>query len=319
MRIDPQRLMRLAVLIEHGTFRRAADQLGLTQPALSQSIAQIEKEVGAKLIERTPHGVEATLYGRALYAHARAIDRELVQAVQKIQELALGHKGAITVGTTAGLAASLVATSVCNFLRAHPGTGVQIFEDASIKSLVAQLNERNVDMLMCQQPHGTELKGSRAISLFQVKRVACVRVDHPLRGKATLKDLAIYPFVCPPEELGEIFGFRQVFSMMGLVLPDVLVSNSIHVSKTLVLNSDAFALFSDLFAKSDPELRVVELIEPELPHYWMKLILREEHTPTDLMRYFVAEIVAICRTMGLAPHQDAIKFQRLATERSFKR
>jgi DNA-binding transcriptional LysR family regulator len=311
MRIDPQRLIRLAVLIEHGTFRRAAEQLGITQPALSQSIAQIEKEVGVKLIERTPHGVEPTLYGRALYTHARSIDHELVQAAQEIQELAFGHKGTLAVGTTAGVAASMVAISVCRFLEKHAGTGVQLFEDTSITSLIAQLNERNVDMLMCQQPHGAELKGVRAISLFRAKRVACVRTGHPLAGKATLRDLAKYPFVCPPEELGQIFGFRKLFSAMGLTLPDVLVSNSIHVSKAIVVNSDSFALFSDLFAVNDPDLRLVDLVEPELPQYWMQLILREEQTATELMRHFVAEIVAVCRSSGLSPHRDAIKFQRV--------
>ena len=117
MRIDPQRLIRLAVLIQHGSFSRAAEHLGLTQPALSQSIAQIEKEVGVKLIERTPHGVEPTLYGQVLYEHAKSIDRELALAAQHIGELAFGHKGALRIGATVGGAASFVALAVCTWMR----------------------------------------------------------------------------------------------------------------------------------------------------------------------------------------------------------
>ena len=120
MRIDPQRLIRLAVLIQHGSFSRAADHLGLTQPALSQSIAQIEKEVGVKLIERTPHGVEPTIYGQVLYEHAKSIDRELAQAAQQIQELAFGQKGALRVGAMVGGAASLSALAVCKLQKRVP-------------------------------------------------------------------------------------------------------------------------------------------------------------------------------------------------------
>jgi DNA-binding transcriptional LysR family regulator len=310
MRVDPQRLIRLAVLIEQRSFRLAADQLGVSQPALSQSIAQMEIEVGVKLIERTPHGVEPTLYGKALYRHARAIDHELAQAARDIQELTFGHKGSLAVGVTAGAAASLVATSLCSFLQLHPGTGIKVIEDTSIQSLLGRLQERDVDMLMCQQPHDIALKGARAISLFRAKQVACVRAGHPLRGKATLTDLAKYPFVCPPDELGQVFGFRKLFSMMGLSLPEVLVSNSIHISKTIVVNSDSFALFSELFAAADPDLHVVELVEPELPEYWMQLIVREEQAASALMQDFVAEIVKVCLSMGLEPHRDAIKFPR---------
>jgi DNA-binding transcriptional LysR family regulator len=310
VRINPQRLIRLAVVIEQGSFSRAAQQLGVSQPALSQSIAQIESELGVKLIERTPHGVEPTVYGRALYSRAQAIDRELAQASRDIQELAFGHKGTLTIGASAGAAASLVATSLCRFLQSQPGTGIQVFEEPSIKSLLGHLHERNVDMLMCQQPHGIALKGARAISLFRAKRVACVRADHPLGETATLTDLVRFPFVCPPEELGQIFGFRKLFSMMDLSLPDVLVSNSIHISKAIVVNSNSFALFSDLYAAGEPDLRRVELVEPKLPEYWMQLILREEQVASDLLQNFVAEIIAVCGEMGLNPHEDAIKFAR---------
>src|SRR3546814_9907779 len=75
MRIDPNRLLRLGELIRKGSFKKAADGLTITQPALSQSIAQMESEVGVRLIDRTPHGVVPTVFGAALLRHAMEIER----------------------------------------------------------------------------------------------------------------------------------------------------------------------------------------------------------------------------------------------------
>lgn len=312
MRIDPQRLIRLAVLIEHGSFGRAADHLGLTQPALSQSIAQIEKEVGVKLIERTSHGVEPTVYGRVLYDHAKLIDRELVQAALHIQELAFGRKGTLAIGATVGGAASLVALALCKLQGLRGGIDIRVNEEASIKTLLTQLHDRTVDMLICQRPLEVGLKGTRALPLFKAKRVACMRADHPLTGNITLKDLCTYPFVCPPEEMGSLFGFRQIFANAGLQLPEVLVSNSIYVAKEIVLNSDAFALFSDLSVLNERRLGLLKVAELDVPtHYWMQLIVRSEHTPTDQMKRFVAELLTLCKELHIDVHADAANFRHL--------
>jgi DNA-binding transcriptional LysR family regulator len=316
MRIDPQRIIRLAVLIEHGNFGRAADHLGLTQPALSQSIAQIEREVGAKLIERTPHGIEPTIYGQVLYQHAKSIDRELAQAAQHIQELTIGQKDALAIGATVGGASSLATMAICNLQKRPPAFDIKIINETSIKSLLAQLHDHTSDMLISQQLHELELKGTRAFSLFRARRVACVRAGHPLTGQITLKDLATFPFVCPQEETGLLLGLRQIFSTIGLDLPEVIISNSLHVSKEIVLNSDAFALFSDLSVLSERRLGLLNLIELEIPtQYWMQLTLRAEQIPTPLMKRFVAEIVAVCQKLEIDVHPDAAKFQSIRSLR----
>ena len=312
MRVDPQRLIRLAVLIRQGTFNRAATHLGLTQPALSQSIAQMEKEVGVKLIERTPRGVKPTIYGQLLYEHAKSIDRELSQAAQQLRELAFGHKGAIRVGASNGGAASLVARAVCRLLKSNPSVDVQLVEESSIKSLIAQLHDRSLDVLISQRPNEVELKGTRTLSLFKAKRAAWIREGHPLRGSFTLRELSAFPFVCPQEELGMLFGFRQIFSAINLELPNILASNSIHMAKEIVLNSDAFALFSDLSVISECRLGLLRQVDLETPtQYWMQLILRGEQLPTPLMKAFVAEIMTVCKELGIASHGDAGRFEHL--------
>lgn len=312
MRIDPERLIRLAVLIRQGNFSRAATHLGLTQPALSQSIAQLEREVGVKLIERTPYGAEPTIYGQVLFEHAKLIDNELVQAAQELKELAFGHKSSIRVGTSTGGAASLVALAACRLQVSYPGVDMRIIEDSSIKLLLAQLHDRSLDMLICQRPLDAELKATRTLSLFRAKRAAWVRESHPLRGGITMADLSAFTFVCPDEEKGVLFGFQQIFSTIGLELPHMLVSNSVQIAKEIVLNSDSFALFSDLSVISEQRLGLLRAIKLDVPtEYWMQLILRIEHIPTAFMKAFVAEIMAACRDLGIDVHADGGRFQDL--------
>jgi DNA-binding transcriptional LysR family regulator len=305
MRIDPQRLIRLAVLIQHGSFSRAAEHLGLTQPALSQSIAQIEKEVGVKLIERTPHGVEPTVYGQVLYEHAKSIDRELALAAQHVGELAFGHKGALRIGATVGGAASLVALAICKLQASRAGIDTRIIEEFSIGALLTQLHDRRLDVLVCPRPRELDLKGTTSTPLLLAKRLACVRAEHPLSGDVSLRELSTFPFVCPEEELGLLFGFRQIFGTIGVDLPEVLVVNSVYLAKELVLNSDSFGLFSDVSIINERRLGLVKPIELETPtSYWMQLILRAEQPRTEPIAGFIAEMIKVCSERGIEVHPD---------------
>jgi DNA-binding transcriptional LysR family regulator len=163
-------------------------------------------------------------------------------------------------------------------------------------------------MLVCPRPQEIDLKGTRTSSLFKAKRVACVRADHPLAGEVSLRELSTCPFVCAQEELGSLFGFRQIFATIGVALPEVLVVNSVYLAKELVLNSDAFGLFSDVSVINERRLGLLKLIELETPtEYWMQLILREEQSRTELIDSFVANLLAVCTERAIEIHPDAVK------------
>jgi DNA-binding transcriptional LysR family regulator len=314
MRIDPRRLMRLAVLINQGSFRKAADELNVTQPALSQSIAQLELEVGVKLIERTPHGVEPTIYGEAMYAHAKAIDWELAQAWQRIRELTAGNKGALTVGAAIGAAIYMVAQAICRMQVSQAGiSNTRVIEEPSTAALLRQLHDRSLDLVICQTLTEFELKGARSTPLFRSKRLACVRAGHPLGAAPPLKDLLAYPFACPLEEMGLLSGIRNALSIIGLEMPknNIVVGNSIAVGKEVVRNSDAFAIFSDLSVWR--ELQSGELVGTPLPEeadQWYNLVTRPEYVGTAATKSFLQAVSDTCDEWGVDVHPDARRLER---------
>ncbi len=298
MRIDPQRIVRLAVLIQQGSFGRAAAQLGLTQPALSQSIALIEKEIGAKVVNRTPQGVEPTAYGQILYERAIAIDRELARAATEIQDLASGRRDVLSLGAEAGGAASLAASAVARLVVAQPEMSIRIAEQVPGPGLIRSLREGALDLVICHRPARAELVGLRSFPLFRGSRLACVRSAHPVPAGGSIRELGRFPFVCPPSELGHFFGFTHIFAAAGMEMPDVLMADSVYVAKEVVLACDAFGLFSDVSVSRElrtGELRAIDIGAPT--PYWMQIVMRDE-PETGPAAALLQTLSQICAELG---------------------
>jgi LysR family transcriptional regulator, nitrogen assimilation regulatory protein len=85
-------------IVDLGSLSRAADQLGIAQPALSQAIAAIENDFGVRLLHRTPHGTSPTEAGRVLYRHARAMLKMLDLTRQAVRSNAGTPSGDASLG-----------------------------------------------------------------------------------------------------------------------------------------------------------------------------------------------------------------------------
>jgi DNA-binding transcriptional LysR family regulator len=306
VRIDPQRLIRLGELIKQGSFRRAADKLSITQPALSQSIAQMEEEVGVRLIDRTPHGVLPTLYGQALLNHAVAIERQLFDAAQKITELSFGHRWVLAIGGTSGAAISILALAVCRLREIMPEIETRIIEETWSPALLAQLDDHSLDIVICYKPDDVELEGKLALPAFQARRLLCVRADHPVADNLTLANLANYPFVCPIREMGIHVEIKRIFNELKIDFPtpQVFVSNSLSATKEIVLNSDAFAILSDLSVLHESKsgsIRHAEIDELSTT-FWFYMVVREEYVVTELFGDFISAFGKVCRELGIELH-----------------
>src|ERR1700752_4829036 len=91
-----------AVIAEHGNVRRAAETLQLSPPALSMSLRRLEKAMGAKLVMRTPKGVELTAVGSALQAQVGRIRLTLDDVTREAADLSHGRAGHLRIGASGG-------------------------------------------------------------------------------------------------------------------------------------------------------------------------------------------------------------------------
>src|SRR5690606_13602946 len=158
----------------------AAEKFGLTQPALSQSLAQMEDDVGVQLITRSARGDEPSIYGEAVYRHAQAIDSELSDAAQQIQNLVTASAGCLRAGAVAGGGIHIVAQAASRLKQARPSANIVVSEDVFASALLKQLHARSIDVVISQRLSSSDTRSVRAIRLLKTRKVLCVRKGHPL-------------------------------------------------------------------------------------------------------------------------------------------
>src|SRR3954454_19503673 len=108
--MDPRRVLTFRAVAHERSFSAAARALALTQPAVSQQVAALEKEVGARLIERRPGGMELTRAGEVLLVHADALAERLQLAESQLAEL--GGPGRLRIRAFSSALAALVPRAV---------------------------------------------------------------------------------------------------------------------------------------------------------------------------------------------------------------
>ena len=116
----------LLTVAELGSMGKAAERLAVSQPSVSKAIADMEHTIGVRLLDRTPKGVEATAYGRALLRRGMGAFDELRQGIRDIESLADPTAGEVRVGCPEAIAAGLMLAVIARFSRQHPRVLVSV-------------------------------------------------------------------------------------------------------------------------------------------------------------------------------------------------
>src|SRR6266853_5456499 len=107
-------------VVQSGSMAKAATQLGLTQPAVSDIVAGLEQMFAVRLFDRHPRGVEPTIYARALLKRGRAAFDELRQGIRDIEFLSDPTTGELKIGCPGSVAAGILPAAVEHFRRQSP-------------------------------------------------------------------------------------------------------------------------------------------------------------------------------------------------------
>lgn len=198
MDIDGRHLRQVLAIAEHGSFSRAAQELHLTQPALSRSIRALEGALGAEVFERGRTGVELTAVGRVVLRHAQATrvaTNELLREVARLQGL---EQGDLRIGAGPYGGAVLVGPVAGRLHRQHPRLNIQVIV-APWKELPARLHSRDLDLVVAELS-GVDLQDDFEALPLTLQRLAVVcRPGHPLLRlrPATALDVLSYPLAGP--------------------------------------------------------------------------------------------------------------------------
>ena len=187
MDLDLRLVHCFTVVAEHRHFGRAAEALHTTQPSLSRQIHRLERQLGARLLDRTPQGSHLTAAGEVFLPQAKTLLRAAAEAVARTR--AAAQPGRLTVGYANGL---IITPAVREMRRRHPDAEVRA-QHVAFDDVHSALLEHRVDAVIARLPFPTDRL--HVTLLYDEPRVVIVPLDHRLAGKeyVTLDDIADEP------------------------------------------------------------------------------------------------------------------------------
>ncbi|TNC46907.1 LysR family transcriptional regulator [Mumia zhuanghuii] len=194
--MELQQLRYVVAVAETRSFTRAAQQCHVVQSALSHQVAKLEREIGARLFDRTSRRVVPTAAGEAFVPAAR----EALEAAERARAEAAAVSGVVSGRLRLGAIPTVTALDLPSLLRdfrdAHPRVDVSLRTDGS-EELVARITTGSLDVALLGLPPGRVPQGVRSRVFGRDEHVAVVAPDHALAGenRTDLATLAPYPFV----------------------------------------------------------------------------------------------------------------------------
>jgi DNA-binding transcriptional LysR family regulator len=202
--LDPRRLLTFREVARHGSFSRAAEELSLTQPAVSQQILSLERQVGVRLIDRGPGGAGLTAPGELLLRHADAVAGRLRLANEQLDALVAEERRHLSIGAFPSAIATIVPEALVRMRAAEPELEVNVAEAPS-EELVARVRDGTLHLAVLFQDAATPRREHEDLErhdLFEEPMVAALPPRHRLarRRRIDLERLADDPWTAPSRD-----------------------------------------------------------------------------------------------------------------------
>ncbi|MEM7268732.1 MAG: LysR substrate-binding domain-containing protein [Pseudomonadota bacterium] len=180
------------------SFVAAADEMGLTQPAISRSVRELEQIIGGALFDRSLRGAQLTDKGKLLL---EAAELGLLQISQGLNAASDNRDllGVVRVGALPNVCSQFLPDIIRDFKSAHPEVTVRIVPGVNAE-LLAGLKRGETDMVIGRLSSSEDMRGLVFEALFDEPLIFVVRNDHPLTATTpALEDVLAYPMILPPD------------------------------------------------------------------------------------------------------------------------
>jgi len=269
----------LMSVVQAGGMRKAAAQLGTSQPAISRSISDLEHALGVRLLDRGSRGIESTPYGRALIKRGVAAFDELRQGVRDIEFLADPTTGELRIGCPESLAAGPVLAVFDRLTRRHPRAVFHVLTAAG-PPLYRDLMERNVELAISLVT-GAEAGADMVVeNLFDDYFVIVAGSQSPWahRRKIELAELVNEPWTLLPSDSVASAVAVEAFRARGFEPPrTTIITPSLNLRNRLLETGRFLTVlprFALLLPSKHPSLKALPVEFPNAPRTTAILTLR---------------------------------------------
>ena len=263
-----------------GSIRAAAAASHVSQPALTQAIQQLEEDLGAQLLIRSPTGIVFTEYGRAVLRHARLMVSETQRVKEEISQMRGDGGGHIRLAASPAMSLSLLPQALRPFTRKFPHVRVHCIDGVS-PMVHPALQSGALDFALTPVREDELETGLVAEWLCEREIVVAAHVDNPLHQVRSLAELKRARWVHATPSNGPGAVIDALFLKAGLEPPiPVMVCESLLALPEIVRDTDLVTTLPEVLFRrvcQSHGLRQIQLAEP-LPTLRIA-ILRKEHIP----------------------------------------
>src|SRR3989344_1430707 len=295
-RLRLRQLRLMLALEEFGSLRRAADHIGMTQPAATKMLHEAEDLLGVELFERLPRGMRSTPFGGTVIYYARMVFAELSGMREELVALQSGNLGRVAVGAIPALASGLLTRTIATLKQSHPRLSMSIQVDTS-DVLVQALLQDQLDIVLGRIPPGARAEELLFDSLGEEALCVIAGAQNPLAkekqmGWAELQNMT-WVLQQQPSPMRAII--NQVFHNARVDIPSSIVeTTSIMTLLSLIQQTDMLGVTPVSVVEDYPGRDLLAVLpikfEARLPPYG--LITRRHRIQSSAMQAFMNSVRA---------------------------
>jgi DNA-binding transcriptional LysR family regulator len=269
-RISLRHLHIFLTVTQRGSMAQAAAQLGVSQPAVSEVIAELERTLGVPLFERSTRGVKPTMYARAMMDRSVAAFDELKQGIRTLENLADPAAGELWIGCIESVTSLILPPILQQFVQRFPRAVVHVLRLSSPAPELRDLCERNLDLVLGRVAKGGVDPGSELAfePLFNNRLVIAAGAHSHLarRRNVDLGDLVDEPWVLTPPDCWIHQAIKASFEARGLKMPQIgVTSYSIPLRLKLAASGPYVTVFPDYIRSFDGYQQAIRILPVDLP------------------------------------------------------
>jgi len=228
--------------VARGSLRAAAQELGVTQPALTKAIRRLEDSFGAPLFDRRARGVTPTAYGTALLRHAKDVKAAIHAAREEIDALRSGGAGFVKVGAGPSWQDAVLPDAIAELRTTRPGVRIHVTGGGD-DQLKEQLKSGSLDFVLAAVPETPRIEPELAWRPLMADEYCVIAdVGHPLRRRrpARTEDLLNYPWILPPATTYMVGRLQHVLRAAGLPAPVAAIETDVIPLKFALMRGSQY-------------------------------------------------------------------------------
>ena len=293
-RLKLQQLNVASAVAQSGSMGKAARQLAVSQPVVSKTIADLEHLLGVRLFDRSPQGVEPTLYCRALLKRSVAIFDDVKTSIEEIRFLSDPSAGEVRIGSTEPLLAGLVTAAMERLWQRHPRIALRALQADTATLINRELPERRIELAVCPVTTLSLRADLDVTPLYRDSWHVVVGVKSPWAKRKTigLADLADAFWCATPLETAIGSLLADAFRAKGIAPPRLAVSSvmSPPVVARLLENGRFVAVIADsllnfFYARRLPIKRLP--VELDAPSFGIAIVTLKGRTLSPVAQLFI--------------------------------